>query len=227
MSRRWHHIPYPGGYHLNLGGAAKRTRPIFDDLSKSGLAVRLDREGGISTGPTTGRDFETAQNDREDAVTAKSNRSELTPEAQLRSFIARFDLKAQKFIRSVRAAFRKRFPTANELAYDYTDSVVISYSPTDHGIDGIVAISARATGVALYFNQGTQLPDPKKLLQGSGKQTRFVPLNATSQLADPDVEALIAAAVEQARVQLPAEGTGKLMIRGAAAKKQPRPKPTK
>lgn len=160
-------------------------------------------------------------------MTAKSNRSELTPEAQLRSFIARFDPMEQKFIRSVRAAVRKRFPTANELAYDYTDSVVICYSPTDHGIDGIVAISARASGVALYFNQGTQLPDPKKLLQGSGKQTRFIPLNAASQLADPDVEAMIAAAIDQAMVPLPSEGKGKLMIRGAAAKKQSRPKPTK
>jgi hypothetical protein len=40
-----------------------------------------------------------------------------TPEAQLRSFNDRFNPKHRKFIRSVRAAVRKRFPTANELAY--------------------------------------------------------------------------------------------------------------
>ena len=160
-------------------------------------------------------------------MTVKPDSRELTPEAQLRSFIDRFDLKDQKLIRSVRAALRKRFPTANELAYDYGHSVVISYSPTDHGIDGIVAISARATGVALYFNQGPQLPDPKKLLQGSGKQTRFVRVEAASQLAHPDVEAMISAAIDQARVSLPSNGRGRLIIRGAAAKQRPRRRPSK
>jgi len=151
----------------------------------------------------------------------------LTPAAQLRSFIDRFDPKDQKLIRSVRAAVRKRFPTANELAYDYNNSIVISYSPTDHGIDGIVAISARATGLALYFNQGHRLPDPKKLLLGSGKQTRFVPVDAADQLAHPDVEAMIAAAINLARVPLPSKGRGRLIIRGAAAKQRPRKRPTK
>ena len=160
-------------------------------------------------------------------MTVKPDSRKLTPEAQLRSFIDRFDPKDQKLIRSVRAAVRKRFPTANELAYDYNNSIVISYSPTDHGIDGIVAISARATGLALYFNQGRKLPDPKKLLQGSGKQARFVWLDTAGRLADPDVAAMIAATIDQARVPLPSTGKGKLMIRGAAAKQRPSRKPTK
>ncbi len=160
-------------------------------------------------------------------MTEKPDSEKLTPDAQLRSFIDRFDPKDQKLIRSVRSALRKRFPTANELAYDYNDSIVISYSPTDRGIDGIVAISARATGVALYFNQGHQLSDPKKLLSGSGKQTRFVPVGAVGELADPDVEAFIAAAIDLARVPLPSKGRGKLIIRGAAAKQRPPRKPTK
>jgi hypothetical protein len=160
-------------------------------------------------------------------VTVKPDSRKLTPEAQLRSFIDRFDPKDQKLIRSVQAAVRKRFPTANELAYDYNNSIVIGYSPTDRGIDGIVAISARATGVALYFNQGPQLPDPKKLLLGSGKQTRFVRVDAAGQLAHPDVEAMIAAAIDQARVPLPSKGRGRLIIRGAAAKQRPLRRPTK
>jgi hypothetical protein len=102
-------------------------------------------------------------------VTAKSDSTELTPEARLRSFIDRFDAKDQKLIRLVRAALRKRFPTANELAYDYNNSIVISYSPTDRGIDGIVAISARATGVALYFQSGTSVARSEQASAGIGK----------------------------------------------------------
>ena len=160
-------------------------------------------------------------------MTVKRDRSEATPEAQLRSYIDRLDPKNQKLIRSVRAAVRKRFPTANELAYDYKRFFVIGYSPTDRGINSIVAIAARATGVSLYFSQGPQLPDPKRILLGSGKQTRFVQVEAASQLAHPDVEALIAATIDQARIPLPSTGKGSLIIKSAAAKKRPRRRPTK
>ena len=78
-------------------------------------------------------------------MTVKPHSRKLTPEAQLRSFIDSFDPKDRKLIRSVRAAVRKRFPTANELAYDYNNFIVVGYSPTDRGIGGIVAISASAT----------------------------------------------------------------------------------
>ena len=119
------------------------------------------------------------------------------------------------------------FPTANELAYDYSHALVIGYSPADRGIDSIVAIRACATGVSLYFSQGPQLPDPKRLLRGSGKQTRFIQVEAASQLAHPDVEALIAATIDQARVPLPANGKGNLIIKSDGAKKPPRRKPPK
>jgi len=160
-------------------------------------------------------------------MTAKRDRKEPPPEAQLRSYIGRLDPKNQKLIRSVRTAVRKRFPTANELAYDYNRFFVIGYSPTDRGIDSILAIAARATGVSLYFSQGPQLPDPKRLLQGSGKQTRFVQVEAASRLAHPDVDALITATIDQARIPLPSKGKGSLIIKSAATKKRPRRRSTK
>ena len=171
-----------------------------------------------------------AENDREDVATVTIDSGKLTPEAQLRSFYDRFDPKHQKFIRSVQAALRKRLPTANELAYDYSSFFVIAYSPTERGIDAPVSIAARADGVVLYFNNGPKLPDPKKLLRGSGKQTRFVRLESARRLAHPDVEALIAAAMDHASVPLASKGKGSLIIKTnktVAAKKRPRGKPTK
>src|SRR5215204_2296550 len=150
-------------------------------------------------------------------MTVKPDRRKRTPEAQLRAYIDKLDPMNRKLFRSVRAAVRKRFPTANELAYDYSHSLVIGYSPTDRGINSIVAISARATGVSLYFHQGPHLPDPTRLLRGSGKQTRFVEVEAASQLAHPDVEALIAATIDQARVPLPSRGKGSLIIKSDGA----------
>src|SRR6185436_14419058 len=99
-------------------------------------------------------------------MATKTDNKTPTPEAQLRSWINRFEPKDQKLIRSIRTAVRKRFPTANELAYDYTSHVVISYSPTEHAIDALLAIDARPEGVRLYLMSGPKLPDPKKLLMG-------------------------------------------------------------
>jgi hypothetical protein len=153
------------------------------------------------------------------AVSSESGKR--TPETQLRSFIDRLEQKNRKLFRLVRAALRKRFPTANELVYDYPDSVVIAYSPTDRGIDGIVSIAARTDGVRLYLMNGPKLPDPKGLLLGTGTQVRFVRVEAAGQLAHPDVVALIAATVERARVPFPSGGKGGLIIRSAARKQRP------
>jgi len=156
------------------------------------------------------------------AVSSASRKGK--PEAQLRSFIEKFDLKHQRLIHSVRSAVRRRLPATNELVYDYYTFFVIGYSPTDRPTDSIVSIAVRANGVRLYFMRGRHLPDPKALLVGSGKQTRFIRVEAASQLAHPDVEALLAAAVDQAGVALPSKGRGRLIIRSVAAKPRPRPR---
>lgn len=145
-------------------------------------------------------------------------------EAQLRSFITKFEPKDQRLIRAVRAAVRKRFPTANELVWDNYNFFVIGYSPTERPTDAIVSIAARANGVGLCFIHGRGLPDPQKLLLGAGKQTRFIRVESARLLTDPDVEALLAAAVERATTPLPHTGRGRLLIRSVATKQRPRRK---
>ncbi|HTU68341.1 MAG TPA: hypothetical protein VMF52_20530 [Steroidobacteraceae bacterium] len=156
--------------------------------------------------------------------TRPASRPALSPNAQLQSFIRRFGAKDQKLIRTVRTALRKRFPAANELVYDYNAFFVVGYSPTDRGIDGVVSIAARPDDVRLYLMHGNRLADTKKLLKGSGKQTRFIQVESASQLAHPDVKALIAASVKLATVPLPARGKGKLFIRSVAPGRGPRRK---
>ena len=150
-----------------------------------------------------------------------------TPEAKLRYLIEMFDPKEQKLIRSVRSAVRKRLPTANEFLYDSGTFLVIGYSPTDRSTDGILSIAARPDGVRLYLMPGPQLPDPKKLLMGSGKQARFIRVEAARQLAHPDIEALIAAAIDQAGVPFATKGRGRLVTQTFAGKRAPRRKPAK
>lgn len=156
---------------------------------------------------------------------AKSKRTSADAEKQLASFIRKFGPKDQQLIRAVRSAVRRRFPTANELVWDNYNFFVIGYSPTERPTDSIVSIAARANGVGLCFIQGARLPDPHKLLLGSGKQTRFVRLESAARLTHSDVEELIAAAIERANVPLPTTGGGRLIIRSVSVKQRPRQRP--
>jgi hypothetical protein len=147
-------------------------------------------------------------------------------EQQLADFIEKFDSKNAALIRSVRRVLRKRLPTANELVYDNYNFFVIGYCSTERPSDCIVSIAAASNGVGLSFYYGASLPDPQKLLLGSGSQNRFIRIESAASLARPAVEELIAAAIAQADKPLPASGRGKLIIRSIAEKQKPRRKAT-
>jgi hypothetical protein len=148
-------------------------------------------------------------------------------EGQLKGFIEKFEPKYQGLIRSVRKALRKRMPTANELVWDNYNFFVIGYSPTERPSDSILSIAGGASGVGLSFYRGATLPDPHKILLGSGSQNRFIRLESKETLLRRDVDALIAAAIAQCRMPLAAQGKGKLIIRSISAKQKPRRKPAK
>ena len=143
-------------------------------------------------------------------------------EGQLKSFIDKFEPKNQTLIRAVRKALRKRLPTANELAYDNYNFFALGYCSTERPSDCIVSIAAGANGIGLSFYYGATLPDPHGILLGSGNQNRFIRIEWAEMLARPEVEALIAAAIDQGKAPLPASGSGKLIIRSISAKQKPR-----
>ena len=141
-------------------------------------------------------------------------------ETQLRGLIARFAPAHQWFIGAMRRWLRKRLPTAHEVVYEYYDFFVISYSPNERGYEGVLAIRASANGVRLYFNRGKGLPDPAKLLQGAGNQTRWIHLEGASTLARPAVARLIDEAIARNRVPFARTGRGPVVIRSVSAKQR-------
>jgi hypothetical protein len=145
-----------------------------------------------------------------------------SPGMQLAGFIAKFDPRVAKLIRSARSAVRKRFPTALELVYDNYNFLAIGYCSTERASDGIVSLAANAKGVGLCFIYGATLPDPNKILLGSGNQTRFIRLESAATLAKPEVAELLRAAIAQAKSPLPATGRGYTIIKSVSAKQRPR-----
>ena len=144
-------------------------------------------------------------------------------EAQLRTLIAKFAPAHLRLVGAMRRWLRKRLPTAHEIVYEYRDNFVISYSPNERGYEGVLAIRASANGVSLYFNHGKELPDPGKLLQGSGNQVRSINVDGAFTLARPEVARLIDEAVARNRVPFALAGRGSLIIRSSSVK-QRRPK---
>jgi hypothetical protein len=155
-------------------------------------------------------------------VPAIRNKKPPPTEAQLRSFVAKFEPANQQLIRATRRWMRKRLPTAHELVYDNYNFFVIGYSPTERPSDAVLSIAASSNGVGICFIRGKGLPDPDKLLRGAGNQTRTIHLEGESTLARAAVKRLIDEAVSRTRVPFASSGKGPLVIRSISAKQRPR-----
>jgi hypothetical protein len=145
-----------------------------------------------------------------------------SPASQLEGFLAKFDPAVARLVRSARSALRKRFPAAHELVYDNYNFFVIGFATTERTSDCLFSIAANAKGLILSFYYGSSLPDPHKVLQGSGSQNRFLRLPSAARLADPEVEALLSAAAAHAKTPLAEHGRGRLIIKSISKKQRPR-----
>jgi hypothetical protein len=139
-------------------------------------------------------------------------------EAQVRTLIDKFAPAHARLIGTMRRSLRKRLPTAHELVYEYRSWFVISYSPNEHGYEGVLAIRGSADGVKLYFSGGKELPDPAKLLRGSGSQMRALNVENESTLARPEVARLIDEVIARNPVPFASAGDGSVVIRSKSTK---------
>ena len=158
--------------------------------------------------------------EKKEATASRSGDAKTAAQSKLQACMAKFDAVQQKAIRAVRSGMRKRLPAANELFYDYGSFFVLAYSMTEHPKEAIASIAARPDGVRLYLLHGPRLPDPQKLLRGTGTQVRYVALAKPGMLSDPGVEALLAAAIAAAGVEASKEGRGQLVDRTVGQKKR-------
>ena len=108
-----------------------------------------------------------------DSGNLQSAASRRSAEAEVQLLIEKFSPSHLHLIGDMRRWLLKRLPTAHQIVYEYRDCFVISYSPSEHGYEGVFGIRGSEECVRLYFNSGKGLPDTKKLLQGSGGQARY------------------------------------------------------
>jgi len=148
-------------------------------------------------------------------------------EQQLKEFIAKFTPQMGKLIRAARKKMRGFIPQAWELVYDNYNFFVIGYGPSEKAGDAIFSLAAQAKGLTLCFLQGAKLPDPHKLLRGSGNVVRSIRIETADTFDDPNVRQLMEVALKRAKSPLTVGSTGQLIIKSVSAKQRPRQVPVK
>jgi len=155
-------------------------------------------------------------------IAAARAASPATPSAQLARFMARYDPAVAEVARQARAFLRRLMPAANELVYDNYNALVIGYGPTDRASHAVLSIALYPRWATLFFLDGAALPDPAKLLQGSGSRVRSIRLHTAEVLETAGVRALVAAALAEADPPMPGRGRGRLIIKSASARQRAR-----
>ena len=153
----------------------------------------------------------------------KTKKTNSSPEAQLESFIDKFTSEVAALARACLSKMRARLPGATQLVYDNYNFLAIGFGPSEKTSHAIFSIALAPRWVDLFFLQAAgELPDPQKLLLGSGRMARHIVIQSASQLDHPAVQTLMAAALKRAVEPIDPTAPGRLVIRSISAKQRPR-----
>lgn len=145
-------------------------------------------------------------------------------EKQLASYFARYEPAIARLGKALRAKLRARLPGLNEIVYLYEkqDVLLVTYSPTVNGYEGLCSLGLHPHEVRLSFGQGAQLSksDPTKLLKGSGKTVRHVVLRSAADFDRTEIAALMTAALKLAKVRLASGAKGAVISRAETQKRR-------
>ena len=152
----------------------------------------------------------------------KSSVADRTPAQQLGSFLAKFEPRVAASARTALSRLRKKLPGAIEIVYDNYNALAIGFGPSEKASEAIFSIAVFPRWVSLFFLQGAKLPDPDKVLQGSGTRVRHIVLTATEILEQPAVKKLMLLALASAKKPLDPKQRRRLIIKSISAKQRPR-----
>jgi hypothetical protein len=145
-----------------------------------------------------------------------------TPRRQLDVLLDRYTDEVAAAMRKALRHLRRRLPGTTELVYDNYNALAVGFGPGNRASEVVVSIAAYPRWVTLFFLQGAGLPDPRKLLKGSGTRVRHIVLTSPEVLASADVDALLGAALRSAKVAIDPARKPALIIKSVSARQRPR-----
>lgn len=145
-----------------------------------------------------------------------------SPKQQLDSFLKKFEPGIAKLASQLLVKLRRRLPGAIELVYDNYNALAIGLGPSEKVSALLFSVVVYPRWVSLYFFYGARLMDSHQLLQGKGKQGRFIVIADVNQLDDVEIDALITQSVEMSDPPLNPKQKRLLIIKSISAKQRPR-----
>jgi hypothetical protein len=141
---------------------------------------------------------------------------------QLDLFLAKYDPEIEKLARAALKKLRALMPGAVQMIYDNYNGLAIGFCATEKSSEAVLSVALYPKWVTLFFLQGKGIPDPKKLLKGSGAAVRSIRLEDTSPLKNADVDALIALAIARSKSPFGPKENGKLILKSVSERQSPR-----
>ena len=143
-------------------------------------------------------------------------------ERQLDRFLDAYAPEVAELARKGLVKLRKRLPNAIEMVYDNYNALACGFGPSERVSDVIFSIALYPRHINFFFLQGAKLPDPDGLLQGEGSAVRHIRLEDEKTLDREDVKAMMATAMQMAKVPFDKDTKYKLVIKSVSAKQRPR-----
>jgi hypothetical protein len=117
--------------------------------------------------------------------------------ADLLGFLEAFDPGIQSIALHLRDSVWDLYPQCNELIYDGRAALAFGWGPTDRAGDIFCSCAIyNNDGVLFGFLKGSVLADPEKLLEGGGKQYRYIRVREIDAFPRGYAEQLLAEAYD-------------------------------
>ncbi len=145
------------------------------------------------------------------------------PGKQLQGFIRKYSPAVAATGRAVLVKMRTLVPGAVELVYDNYQFLVVGFGPSERASEAVLSVVFAPRWISICFLQDApRLPDPKRLLRGSGNVVRNIRLESAKDLDKPEVRSLIKTALSRADVPIVRSRRRRLVIKSISAKQRPR-----
>lgn len=112
---------------------------------------------------------------------------------QIDDFLSLYSRESREIALSLRALILDVFPQAVEQIDPKSGIIAYGFDRTYKGL--VCAIAPHAKHVNLMFSKGKQLPDPNKILAGTGKSARHIKIRSEEETLNPSLRIILEAAV--------------------------------
>ncbi len=108
---------------------------------------------------------------------------------KLNAFLAAYSREAREIALSLRTLVLDVFPDAIEQIDPKSGIISYGFDRTNSGL--VCVIAPHLKHVNLMFSRGTQISDPSKLLDGTGKYARHVKIRSEEETQNPALRGLL------------------------------------